>query len=273
MSGRVWFITGASKGFGLELSKQVLARGWRLAATSRSVERLGSETDSFLPLSVDLESEDSVKTAIESTIEKFGRIDVIVNNAGYFQPGALEELSNSEIQESFNINLFGPINVIRQSLPYLRKQHSGLIINFSSIAGFCGNAFSSTYSMTKFALDGLSESLRLELKDFGIKVISVKPGQFRTDFLDSSSVMYQENCIHDYDEPRNAVLDLLMARNHQQTGDPVKLCKIIVDMSEVDDPPFHLFIGHDSVARCNNKLDEIGNTLEKYGNIFVSTNF
>lgn len=190
---KVWFVTGASKGFGLSLVNALLAGGYSVAATSRSqddlVEAAGTH-DNFLPLAVDLTDEADVKRAITQTVDRFGRIDVVVNNAGYGLIGGLEELTDEEVRQHFDVNVFALFYVIRHALPYLRKQGSGHIFNFASTAGYIGYAGNTSYNATKFAVVGLSQALALELQPFGIHVTVVAPGYFRTNFLNGGSMRY-----------------------------------------------------------------------------------
>lgn len=206
---QVWFITGASKGFGLEMVKQLLQRGHQVAATSRDVAELrrAANTDSadFLPLAVDLTTESSVGAAIAATLAQFGRLDVVVNNAGYGQLGSLEELTNDEARANFDVNVFGTLNVIRQALPQLRRQRAGHILNFSSIGGIMGTFPGwGIYCATKFAVEGLSESLSAEVAPFGIKVTIVEPGYFRTDFLSADSLRLPESKLDEYTAVRES---------------------------------------------------------------------
>src|SRR6187402_1328545 len=199
---KTWFITGASKGLGLVLVKQLLAKGELVAATTRKKADLVKhfpESDSFLALEVDLVNEQSVKTAIESTVSKFGKIDIVINNAGYGLLGAVEELSDAEARQNFDVNVFGSLNVVRQALPYLRKQQSGHIFNVSSIGGYLGDfpGFG-IYCATKFAMIGFTEALAIEVKPFGINVTAVLPGYFRTNFLNSDSLVTPKAPIADY---------------------------------------------------------------------------
>ena len=221
---KTWFITGASKGFGLALVKQLLNRGEKVAATSRSIQELVKavgEHQNFLPLSVDIKNEESVESAIQKTVEKFEAMDVVVNNAGYGIAGSLEELTDEEIRTNFDVNVFGALNVIRKAMPYLREQGSGHIFNISSIGGFVGNypGFA-VYCATKFALQAISEGLAAEVKSFGVKVTDVAPGYFRTNFLDAGSLATPKREIEAYKEVR------AMQKLHQQTingnqpGDP-----------------------------------------------------
>ena len=195
---KVWFITGASQGLGLALTKELLTQGYRVAATSRRKERLvealGNPTDAFLPLECDLLDEDSIRRTVTTTVAHFGQLDVIVNNAGYGLLGALEEVSDAEARQNFDVNVFGTLNIIRHALPYLRKQHSGHFFNIASVGGFSGGfpGFG-VYCATKFAVHGFTEALSEEVKPFGIAATVVSPGYFRTNFLSKSSLTVAEN--------------------------------------------------------------------------------
>jgi len=195
---KVWYITGASKGMGLSLTKQLLAKGHSVVATSRSItgfEGLKDNRNNFLPLEVDLKSEESVSASIQKAVEKFGRIDVVINNAGYGLGGALEELSSAEIDENFQVNFFAVVRVVQQVLPFMRRQGSGHIINISSIAGFAPGMGWSMYCAAKFAVSGLSEALANDLKPLGIHVTNVMPGWFRTSFAKADSIAYNKKRI------------------------------------------------------------------------------
>lgn len=257
---RVWFVTGASKGFGLELVKQLLQQGHQVAATSRHVAELrqavGSELTNFLPLAVDLTTETSISAAIQATIGQFGRIDVVVNNAGYGQLGSLEELTDEESRANFDVNVFGTLNVIRQVMPQLRKQQSGRIFNFSSIAGIIGGFPGwGIYCATKFAVEGLSEALAAEVAPFGIKVTVVAPGYFRTNFLKTGSIKLAEDKLSEYTLVRDseAYHDQLQ-RDNTQPGDPQKLATALIQIAAVPNPPLHLLLGEDAYGLADQKL-------------------
>ncbi|WP_332368116.1 SDR family oxidoreductase [Spirosoma telluris] len=226
-SKKVWFVTGASKGLGLSLVKQLLDQGFKVAATSRNIDDLrravNSKSDSFLPLAVDLKAGASVEQSIKATIAHFGRIDVVVNNAGYGLLGSIEELSDQEARENFDVNVFGSLNVIRAVMPHLREQQSGHIFNISSIGGFTGNfpGFG-IYCATKFAVEGLSESLAAEAKAFGINVTIVSPGYFRTDFLTATSIGVPSHPIDAYEAVRASQQAHQTQINGNQPGDPKK---------------------------------------------------
>jgi NAD(P)-dependent dehydrogenase (short-subunit alcohol dehydrogenase family) len=255
---KVWFITGASKGFGLSLVKQLLAAGQQVAATSRYVASLvnaiGEVSESFLPLYVNLANEQSVEEAIQATISTFKRIDVVINNAGYGIGGSIEELSDEEARESFDINVFGTLNVIRAVMPFMREQRSGHIINISSIAGIAPGAGWALYAATKFAVVGLSEVLADDVKSMGIKVTVVAPGAFRTNFLTPDSLVMTKSPINAYQDVRNSHARYLQMDGHQ-AGDPDKAAAAMIRIANDDNPPVHLLLGEDAYNRA---IDKIG---------------
>ncbi|RYZ87096.1 MAG: SDR family oxidoreductase [Proteobacteria bacterium] len=200
MKNKVWFITGASKGIGLVLAKKLLQAGYKVAATSRNdaslIKAVGARSDNFLPLAMDLQSEDSVRAAVQACVQTFGGMDSLVNNAGYGLFGTIEELSDEESRENYNVNVFGLLNVLRASLPILREQKSGHIFNISSVDGFAGGFPGvGIYCSTKFAVAGITEGLKEEVELFGIKTTLVYPGYFRTNFLNSGSMVLPKKTI------------------------------------------------------------------------------
>ena len=255
---KVWFVTGASKGFGLSLVKQLLALGQLVAATSRNIEELktavGAHQGNLLPLQVNLDNEASVSDALQTTHEIFGRIDVVVNNAGYGIGGSIEELSDAETRLSFDINVFGTLNVIRKAMPYLRMQQSGHIINLSSIAGIAPATGWAIYAATKFSVIGLSEVLAEDVRSFGIKVTVVAPGAFRTNFLNSDSVVMTNNPIAEYREVRDNHARYLQM-DGQQAGDPEKAASAMIQLAYEENPPLYLLLGSDAYERAMRKLD------------------
>lgn len=257
---KTWFVTGASKGFGLSLVKQLLAKGQNVAATSRNLAQLvlaiGSTADNFLPLEVDLNDEDSVGCALHKTKKAFDRIDVVINNAGYGIGGSIEELSDQETRDSFNINVFGTINVIRMVLPYMRYQRSGHIINISSIAGFAPGIGWSIYAGTKFAVEGLSTVLAQDVAEFGIKVTVVAPGAFRTSFLTGESLNIAKHPMPEYTAIRQNH-EKFLKMDGQQAGDPEKAAAAIIGVAYQDNPPLHLLLGNDAYERAMTQLDKL----------------
>ncbi|UEG54620.1 SDR family NAD(P)-dependent oxidoreductase [Mucilaginibacter daejeonensis] len=258
-TNKVWFVTGASKGFGLLMVQQLLSQGQQVAATSRNIKNLtdavGSQASaSFLPLEVDLGNEASVAKAIDLTHQTFGRIDVVVNNAGYGIGGSIEELTDTETRNSFDVNVFGTLNVIRKVMPYLREQKSGHIINLSSIAGIAPGTGWAIYAATKFAVIGLSEVLANDVKDFGIHVTVVAPGAFRTSFLTPDSLIMTENPIGAYQAVRESHARYLQM-DGKQAGDPAKAAKAMIDLAHDENPPLYLLLGGDAYDRAMSKLE------------------
>lgn len=275
---KVWFITGASKGFGLCLVNQLLAAGNPVAATSRDVAELrrsiGTKSADFLPLSVDLATETSVGEAIQATIAQFGRIDVVVNNAGYGQLGSLEELTDGEARANFEINVFGTLNVIRQVMPHLRNQQSGHILNLSSIAGITGHFPGwGIYCATKFAVEGLSESLSAEVAPFGVKVTIVEPGYFRTEFLSSGSLRVPQSQLEAYTLVRESEAIHQRQIQGNQPGDPEKAVATMIQITDAPNPPLHLFLGQDAYDVAYGKIQALQSDLENWKALTTATGF
>ncbi|SKB83707.1 oxidoreductase [Dyadobacter psychrophilus] len=275
---KIWFVTGASKGLGLTLVQKLLASGIKVAATSRNLEDLqkavGNDSPQFLPLATNLKSEASVQEAIEKTVAHFGRIDVVVNNAGYGLLGSVEELSDNEVRENFEINVFGVFTVIRKAMPYLRAQRSGHILNISSIGGFMGGfpGFGA-YCATKFAVNGLSESLAEEVRAFGVHVTVVEPGYFRTNFLTDSSIGLPKIQIEDYKEVRDSQNAHQNEINGKQPGDPEKAAEAMIRIVSEANPPMNLFLGSDAFSVANGKIAAVQKELADWKELTVSTDF
>ena len=275
---KTWFITGASKGLGLTLTKKLLAQGYNVAATSRTIAALkaavSDETSNFLPLSVNIVDEADVRQAIEQAVGHFGSVDVIVNNAGYGLMGGLEELSDQEARTNFDVNVFGSLNVIRQALPHLRSQQNGHIFNISSIGGFSGGfpAFG-IYCATKFAVHGFTESLSHEVKPFGINVSLVMPGYFRTNFLDADSVVTPKNEIDAYVNVREMQTAHQQEINANQPGDPEKAANLMIEVAMEKDPALHLFLGADAYHAAENKIALVKGDMEVYRQMATATGF
>jgi NAD(P)-dependent dehydrogenase (short-subunit alcohol dehydrogenase family) len=273
---KVWFVTGASKGLGLSLVKKLLSEGYYVAATSRSaaslIKEMGNASETFLPLEVNLIDNSSVKEAVEKSMAHFGQLDVIVNNAGYAQVGTLEELSDEEVRENFDVNVFGSLNVIRNVLPYLRSQRSGNIFNIASVGGLFGSFPGwGVYCSTKFAVAGFTESLAEEVKEFGIKATVVYPGYFRTDFLTKGSIRIPENAIEDYRTARESEQLHLDTINGSQMNDPEKAADVLIAISKEAQPPVHLLLGSDAYDILNNKIEIITKDAEQWKDYTLST--
>ncbi|MFC6101140.1 SDR family oxidoreductase [Olivibacter domesticus] len=276
MNNQIWYITGASKGLGLALTKKLLKEGHKVAATSRNKQELatavGADESIFLPLAVHLTDENSVQQSISETIAHFGRIDVVVNNAGYGLVGALEELTDVEARENFDINVFGSLNVIRQSLPYMRKQQSGHIFNIASIGGFAGGfpGFG-IYCATKFAVHGFTESLAHEIKDFGLSATVVMPGYFRTNFLSDTSLNVPKNEISDYKTVRAAQNAHTNDYNGNQAGDPDKAAEVLIEVAQMEQPPIHLFLGQDAYDLAETKMSIVKTDMHAVKDLATAT--
>lgn len=274
----VWYVTGASKGLGLALIRKLIGKGYRVAATSRNAaalkEAVGADSDVFLPLEVSLTDKKSVQESIATTVAHFGSINVVVNNAGYGLLGALEELSDAESRNNFDVNVFGSLNVIRQVLPYMRKQQSGYIFNVASIGGFTGGfpGFG-IYCATKFAMQGFTESLAHEVKDFGIKATVVMPGYFRTNFLSDGSLSVPQNPIAEYTSVRESQNMHQNEINSNQPGDPEKAAEVMIQVTQLADPPIHLFLGQDAYEFAAAKIEKVQKDLASVREFATATAF
>lgn len=269
---QVWFITGASNGFGLTLAKQLLDNGYKVAATSRdktSIEEKIGKTPNLLALTVDITDDNEVKAAIDETVKTFEKIDVAVNNAGYMLLGALEEVSAKEFQQSMAVNVFAFQNVIRNVMPYFRQQKSGHIFNFASSAGYSADAGAGSYNAVKSAVIGFSEALALEAKPFNVKVTIVSPGLFRTNFLGAFPVA--QNKIEAYGTQH--LVDAMNQFNGQQAGNPDKLVKILIDTAGKENAPLHLLMGGDAYERAVNYYKSQLENLEQLKALSFSTGF
>lgn len=256
MTERVWLVTGASRGFGAEISKTVLAAGDRLIATARRTDGLDhlESSESLFKTALDVTDEAQVRSAVDAGLGHFGHVDVLVNNAGISLLGAVEECNGDQVERLYRTNVFGLLNVTRALLPSMRRRRSGRIINISSVAGYSAYAGFGVYSSTKFAVEGLSEALHIELKPLGIHVTVVEPGFFRTDILDADRSLLEANDrIADYDETAGAMRDAVPSYNHQQPGDPAKLARAMVELVDTPDPPLRLPLGPDTLGRMAEK--------------------
>ncbi|WP_375000927.1 SDR family NAD(P)-dependent oxidoreductase [Aeromicrobium sp. CTD01-1L150] len=249
----VWMITGAARGLGLEIARSALAGGEQVALAARSPERLPEDVRTHpqsLPVALDVTDQDQLSAAVAAIVDRFGTIDVLVNNAGRALLGALEEITDEEARSLFDVNVFGLINTTRAVLPIMRKAGSGKLVHIGSRSGFEGEPGVSMYSASKFAVAGISEALAAELEPFGIQSMVVEPGVFRTDFLDESSVQLPVGRITDYDgTPAHVTLDWREEANHAQLGDPVKGARFIFQVVSGANLPLHLLVGQDALDR------------------------
>lgn len=275
---KTWLVTGASKGLGLTLVKQLLAQGYQVAATSRNIHALerslGPVTGQFLPVAMDLGDERDVAAAIEKAIANFGSIDVVVNNAGYGLIGGLEELTDEEARANFEVNVFGTLNVLRNVLPHFRQQGNGHIFNISSIGGYHGGfpAFG-IYCATKFAVSGLTESLAHEMKPFGVNVTLVLPGYFRTNFLEKGSIVKPKTEIPAYRNVREVQRSHLEQINANQPGDPEKAAAVLIAVANQQDPALHLFLGSDAYQLAKEKIAGVEQDLSAFEALATRTSF
>jgi len=257
-SQRVWFITGASTGFGRELAGQLLQAGQKVVATARKPEQIAdfqvNHPDTALVTALDVTDPASVETAVAAALHKFGRVDVLVNNAGYGIAGGIEETAEAEFMPVFETNVFGLIRVTRALLPQLRKQRSGTIVNLSSIAGLVGSPGWGYYNASKFAVNGFSEALAAELAPLGVHVFVVEPGPFRTDFLGRSNVEAAHR-IADYDETAGKTRQYANEMVGKQPGDPVKAVQAIIAAVEAAEPPRHLVLGKMAFDRMTARVE------------------
>jgi NAD(P)-dependent dehydrogenase (short-subunit alcohol dehydrogenase family) len=275
-TSHIWFVTGASQGLGLALARQLLAAGHRVAATSRSLDSLtqalGAASPTLLPLETDLTNENSVAQAINQTINTFGGLDVVVNNAGYGIGGSVEELTDAETRQSFDVNVFGGLNVIRQALPHLRAAQAGHILNISSIAALAGATGWAIYAATKAAVSAFSEVLAQDVAPFGIKVTVVEPGAFRTNFLTPESLVFTQHPLEAYQQVRASHARYL-AMNGAQAGDPEKAAAAIMQLATEPNPPVHLLLGQDAYQRATQTLHSRLQEIETWQPLTVSTGF
>jgi NAD(P)-dependent dehydrogenase (short-subunit alcohol dehydrogenase family) len=273
---RVWFITGASRGLGALIAKAALADGNAVVAAGRNVaaivERLG-DSPALLPVALDVTDEAQAKAAVQAAVEQFGRIDVLVNNAGFGLLGAIEESSDADVRRMYDTNVFGLLNITRAVLPVMRSQRAGHVINMSSIGGYRSSAGFGAYCSTKFAVEGLTESLRAELKPLGIHATVVEPGYFRTDFLDASSLVVAREVIADYDETSGNVRRVAAKMNHNQPGNPEKLAAAMVELVDAPMPPLRLPLGTDTLKAIAEKNAYVEQETATWKVLSASTDF
>lgn len=273
---RVWFITGASRGLGALIAQAALADGNAVVAAGRNVaairERLG-DSPALLPVALDVTDEAQARTAVKAALDKFGRIDVLVNNAGFGLLGAIEESSDTDVRRMYDTNVFGLLNITRAVLPTLRAQRSGHVINMSSIGGYRAVAGFGAYSSTKFAVEGLTEALRAELEPLGIHATVVEPGYFRTDFLDASSLMVAKEIIADYDATSGNVRRRAVDLNHNQPGNPEKLAQAMLKLVDAPTPPLRLPLGTDTLKAIAEKNAYVMQETETWQALSASTDF
>jgi NAD(P)-dependent dehydrogenase (short-subunit alcohol dehydrogenase family) len=274
---KTWFITGASRGLGFDIAKAALAAGDRVVATGRQRAQvgdgLGPDGDRLLTLALDVTDAAQARAAVAQAVARFGGIDVLVNNAGYGHMGYFEETAPEDVQAQFDTNVFGLLNVTRAALPVMRAARAGLVFNLSSIAGMRGSEMGSLYCATKWAVEGFSEALALEVAPFGVKVTIIEPGPFRTDFLTPESMRFGAGEIADYDERRTAQRATFEQRNGRQPGDPVKLAEAMVQLANEASPPMRFAAGAMAVTLWDAKLAKLQAELDRWRALGLATDF
>jgi NAD(P)-dependent dehydrogenase (short-subunit alcohol dehydrogenase family) len=267
MMSKVWFITGAGRGMGLEITKAALAAGHKVVATGRridSVAKAVGESADLLVVKLDVTNASDAEAAVKATIDRFGRIDVLVNNAASFYAGYFEELTPEQMDLQLATSLRGPMNVTRAFLPVMRKQRSGKIISISSTAGLVGYEFCTAYSASRFGLDGWTESLQAEVDPFGIQTMIVNPGAFRTQLLTKESTTYASHSIEDYNERRMQQEQFWTSRDGKQAGDPARLARALIELASQDELPRRFLAGADAVATAERKIAELQQQIDAY---------
>jgi NAD(P)-dependent dehydrogenase (short-subunit alcohol dehydrogenase family) len=273
---KVWFITGAGRGMGVEFTKAALAEGYQVVATGRNIEKvvqaLGND-ENLLIVKLDVTDAKEAETAVKLAVDRFGHIDVLVNNAGSFHGGFFEELTPQQIEQQINTNLYGPMNVTRAVLPGMRKNRSGHIISISSLAGLAGFEYNAAYCASKFALEGFMESLHQDIAPYGIKTTIVEPGFFRTKFLEPESKFLAEASIGDYAERNAQYQKFWEEKNGKQEGDPTKLAKALITIVNQVEPPSRWIAGADALAGAKQKVVELQKQINAFRDLSTSLDY
>jgi NAD(P)-dependent dehydrogenase (short-subunit alcohol dehydrogenase family) len=273
----VWLITGAGRGMGADFAKAALAAGHAVVATGRNsdaVSRALGKSNDLLSVTLDVTNLADAEAAARAAVDRFGRIDVLVNNAASFYAGYFEELTPEQFERQLSVSLIGPMNVTRAVLPLMRKQRSGHIISISSSAGLAaGYDFASAYAASKFGLEGWMESLQAEVAPFGITTTIVNPGFFRTELLTDQSTTYAKPSIADYDERRGPLVEYWKAQNGRQSGDPAKLARALVAIADQNPPPRRFIAGADAIATAEQKVADLNAQIEANRDLSTSLAF
>lgn len=276
MKQKVWFITGCSTGFGRELAKYVSSQGHIVVGTLRRDEHIKAfnmiAPDLTIGVKLDVTQSTLIPKTIQYVLNTFGRIDVLVNNAGYGALGAIEEVNEAEMRRQFDVNVFGPVMLIKAVLPSMREKRSGHILNITSIAGLQGYPGVGIYNGSKFALEGVGEALAAEVKHLGIKVINIEPGPFRTDWA-GRSANYSISSLEDYRESATKNLESLQEVSGNQVGDPVKGAKAMYEVTLVEDPPMHLPLGGPAYSRIRKKIESLRKEIDQFEYLGLPTDF
>jgi NAD(P)-dependent dehydrogenase (short-subunit alcohol dehydrogenase family) len=270
---KVWLITGAGRGMGVDITKAALAAGYKVVATGRDTGKvslaLGTSPD-LLVLKLDVTSSADAEAAVKAAVERFGRIDVLVNNAASFYAGFFEELTPEQMERQISTSLMGPMNVTRAVLPVMRKQRAGQIISISSTAGLIGFAFGTAYAASKFGLEGWMQSLQAEVEPFGIDTIIVNPGFFRTELLTPESTNYAERRTDDYNGARAEQMEFWKTQNGRQSGDPAKLAQALITISRQEKPPRRFIAGADAIGTAEQVVAALRQQIDSFRDLSSS---
>ena len=275
-TNKVWLITCAGRGLGVHIVKAALAAGYRVVATGRNTDKVAKvlgKSAELLVVKLDITKPADAESAVRASVERFGRIDVLVNNAANFHAGFFEELTPEQMERQLATSLIGPMNVTRTVLPIMRKQRSGLIITISSTAGLIGFEFGTAYAASKFGLEGWMQSLQPEVEPFGINTITVNPGFFRTELLTEESTNFAEPTIEDYNERRAKQMEFWKGYNGQQSGDPAKLAKALITISSQEKPPRRFVAGADAVSTAEQVAATLRQQTDAYRELSSSLAF
>jgi NAD(P)-dependent dehydrogenase (short-subunit alcohol dehydrogenase family) len=273
---KVWLITGASRGLGADIAKAALAAGHAVVASGRDTDRVSSalgRSHELLAVKLDVTSRSDAEAAVRAAVDRFGRIDVLVNNAANFYAGYFEELTAEQMDRQLATSLIGPMNVTRAVLPLMRKQGSGHVISISSSAGLVGFEFCTAYSAAKFGLEGWMESLAPEIAPFGIRATVVSPGSFRTELLTEQSTTYAEPAVADYAERRAKQVEFWNSRNGKQGGDPAKLARALITIADLEQPPLRFIAGADAIELAKRKIAALQQQVDAFLELSTSLAF
>jgi NAD(P)-dependent dehydrogenase (short-subunit alcohol dehydrogenase family) len=270
---KIWFITGAGRGMGVDIAKAALAAGNAVVATGRNTDNVAKAVgaaDDLLVVKLDVTSPADAEAAVQAAVDRFGRIDVLVNNAGNFHAGYFEELTPEQMERQLATTLIGPMNVTRAVLPVMRKQRSGHVVTISSSAGLAGFEFGTAYAASKFGLEGWMESLAPEVEPFGIHTTIVNPGFFRTELLTKESTNYAEPSIDDYAERSAAQRKSWEAQSGQQQGDPAKLARALLTIADEEQPPLRFIAGADAIGTAEQRVAALQAQIDAYRDLSTS---
>jgi NAD(P)-dependent dehydrogenase (short-subunit alcohol dehydrogenase family) len=273
---KVWFITGAGRGMGVDIAKAALAAGYEVVATGRSTDKVAEalgQSANLLIAKLDITKPADAESAVKAATDKFGRIDVLVNNAANFYAGYFEELTPEQMERQLSTSLIGPMNVTRAVLPVMRRQRSGLVITISSTAGLTGFEFGTAYAASKFGLEGWMQSLQPEVEPFGINTITVNPGFFRTDLLTEESTNFAERTIEDYNERRAKQMEFWRGYNGRQAGDPARLAQALIAIARQEQPPRRFIAGADAVETAEKVAATLQQQTDAYRELSSSLAF